>query len=419
MQIDVAVGYNLDLLFTYNCNDNVRRGSIVKVPFGNKVVYAIVINIKSQNIEATFNIKDIIEASNIILSDKLMQYFDWLRKYNMLNLGSCAKIFLPPALESSNSNKKEKLLYALKQQLPDQKTTPKNQIVIDKLKNLYNDYKPLDEIHKITNVSKNVITRMVEKGFFATRPQKISNFSQDYNYLPPIFNPHQQLVIQNIKNLIATTKPKKPILLQGVTGSGKTEIYYNIAADMLKNKKSVLILLPEIALSRQIIKNFTKRFKIDPIVWHSRINGTVKAENYKKIIKESSYIIVGTRSALNLPINNLSLIIIDEEHDTAYKQEVNPIYNARDMAVVRGSIEDAQVLLISATPSMESILNCQINKYFLIKLDHKFKKGIEAAKIQIIDMRAQKNDTRHMDIYSSTKTNRTFFEYQETINDLP
>lgn len=192
----------------------------------------------------------------------------------------------------------------------------------------------------------------------------------------------QETILQDIK------KETKPILLQGITGSGKTEIYFYLIEDIIKSGKQALILLPEIALSNQIINRFKNRFNIDPLIWHSKVSAGKKKKIFHKIINGEAKIIIGTRSSLFLPYKNLGLIVIDEEHDPSYKQSEGVVYNARDMAVLRSNIENFKILLISATPSIESIYNAKNGKYKIYKLMQRFNTA-NLPKVNIVDMNKQ------------------------------
>lgn len=181
----------------------------------------------------------------------------------------------------------------------------------------------------------------------------------------------------------------KPTLIKGVTGSGKTEIYFHAIAEQLKLGNQVLIMLPEIALSNQIIDRFYQKFNFMPAIWNSNITKAQKKRIFRGIIEGQVLIVIGTRSSLFLPYKNLGIIVVDEEHDQSYKQNEGILYNARDMAVLRGSIEKCKVLLVSATPSIETIQNVNSNKYRLINLENRYKDAV-MPDVKIIDMRQEK-----------------------------
>lgn len=181
----------------------------------------------------------------------------------------------------------------------------------------------------------------------------------------------------------------QPFVLDGVTGSGKTEVYLTVLEGILKAKGQALILLPEIALTAQWLNRFERRFNCKPIVWHSNISLKQKRQAWQQILKGDPLIVVGARSALFLPFQNLELIVVDEEHDESYKQQDQNYYQARDMAVVRASLSKIPIVLASATPSLETIHNIERGKYQHLKLEQRFA-GAVLPKVECIDMRQQK-----------------------------
>ncbi|MDX1949551.1 MAG: primosomal protein N' [Rickettsiales bacterium] len=178
-------------------------------------------------------------------------------------------------------------------------------------------------------------------------------------------------------------------LLDGITGSGKTEVYFEIVKRNLEEGRQSLILLPEILLSTQIIKRFENSFNQTPVIWHSEVTEAQKRKNYFRIASGEAKIVIGARSALHLPYKNLAIIICDEEHDNSYKQEEQTIYNARDMAILRCSLEKTLCILASATPSIETYFNAIKGKYHHLKLSSRYSK-ISLPEAEIIDMREEK-----------------------------
>ena len=178
-------------------------------------------------------------------------------------------------------------------------------------------------------------------------------------------------------------------LLDGVTGSGKTEVYFEAIEEAIKHGRQVLVMLPEIALSHQWLMRFEKRFGVVPSIWHSDRSIKQRRETWLDIANGNSPLVVGARSALFLPFQNLGLIIVDEEHDQSYKQEEGIIYHARDMAVARAKFEEVPIVLVSATPSIESVNNLQEGKYNLLHLPERFG-GAVMPNVKIIDMRREK-----------------------------
>lgn len=175
-------------------------------------------------------------------------------------------------------------------------------------------------------------------------------------------------------------------LLDGVTGSGKTEVYFEAIATALKHPGQVLILLPEITLTSAWLNRFEKRFGVKPAVWHSAITPKQRRDTWRAVLNGEARVIVGARSALFLPYSKLNLIIVDEEHDASYKQEDGILYQARDMAIVRAKLAGCPIILASATPSVETYCNVLNGKYDHIRLPERFS-GAEFPDIRIVDMR--------------------------------
>ncbi len=176
-------------------------------------------------------------------------------------------------------------------------------------------------------------------------------------------------------------------LLDGVTGSGKTEVYYEAVAETLRLGRQALIMLPEIALTGQFMNRFTARFGCMPVEWHSALSSAERGRTWRAAATGEARVVVGARSALFLPFNDLGLVIVDEEHDAGYKQDDRVHYQARDMSVVRGSIGKFPVILASATPSIESHVNARTGRYRHVILPGRFT-GVELPRVQAIDLRA-------------------------------
>ncbi|MFQ6549210.1 primosomal protein N' [Aestuariibius sp. 2305UL40-4] len=177
-------------------------------------------------------------------------------------------------------------------------------------------------------------------------------------------------------------------LLKGVTGSGKTEVYLEAVAECLRQGRQALVLLPEIALTAEFLTRVEARFGARPAEWHSGVTMTERRRLWRMVGRGEAQFLVGARSALFLPYRDLGLVVVDEEHDTSYKQEDGVLYNARDMAVLRASINDAQVVLASATPSLESWANAEAGKYQRIELTARFGEAVLPS-MRAVDMRAE------------------------------
>ncbi|MDO9306544.1 MAG: primosomal protein N', partial [Mesorhizobium sp.] len=204
-------------------------------------------------------------------------------------------------------------------------------------------------------------------------------------FAAPALEPAQQDAADALK---ASLSPRafKPFLLEGVTGSGKTEVYFEAIAAAVEAGRQVLVLLPEIALTHAFLERFQQRFGAKPAEWHSDLAPRMRERVWRQVAEGQVRVVAGARSALFLPFNELGLIVVDEEHDPAFKQEDRVFYNARDMAVVRGHIGNFPVILSSATPSVETRVNAQTGRYARVALPARY---AEAAlpELSAIDMR--------------------------------
>ena len=226
-------------------------------------------------------------------------------------------------------------------------------------------------------------------------------------------NPDQEYALNN---LIKSGDKFSVSVLLGVTGSGKTLVYFERIRKLIKQNKQALILIPEIFLTTQFKKRFKLFFGYEPAIWHSKISTKRKSEIWQSVAQNKIKIVLGARSSLFLPFNNLGLIIVDEEHDASYKQEENVIYNARDMAVSRASIENIPIHLITSVPSLETYNNIKITKYKKTQLNSRFK-NFPLPKTKIIDLnledlkkRSISNETlKIVDKYLKKKNQILFF----------
>lgn len=197
----------------------------------------------------------------------------------------------------------------------------------------------------------------------------------------------QQGALEGIRLSVAK-KGFQPILLDGVTGSGKTEVYLAVIEDALLRGKQALILLPEIALTDQWLDRFQRRFGVFPLQWHSSMGAGIRQQTWQACLHDQAQVVVGARSALYLPLSRLEVIVVDEEHDGSFKQAEQGIYQARDMAVLRAHTEDCAIILASATPSLETYHNAQEGRYQHVRLTQRHA-GAAMPSTEIIDMRTQ------------------------------
>lgn len=233
---------------------------------------------------------------------------------------------------------------------------------------------PLGSILKMS------MTGEIEKE--SKKPTQFHTPNPDFKQI--FFSPAQQNAIEELYAICESDF--SVTLLDGVTGSGKTEVYFEMISKALQKDGQILVLLPEITLTSAWLNRFEKRFGTQPAVWHSNITPKQRRDTWKAISNGKARVIVGARSALFLPFQRLQLIIIDEEHDSSFKQEDGVLYHARDMAVVRAKIANIPIILASATPSVETFCNVQNGKYYHVVLPTRFS-GAELPEIILADMR--------------------------------
>ncbi|QOD62412.1 primosomal protein N' [Polaribacter haliotis] len=243
------------------------------------------------------------------------------------------------------------------------------------------------DLEEKANVSSSILKSLVDKNifeFYHIKTDRIS-FKGDTNDLKKL-NEFQEIALKEIKE---TFKEKDVTLLHGITSSGKTEVYTKLMQEVLDEGKQVLFLLPEIALTTQIITRLQVYFGNQISVFHSKYSMNERVEVWNNVLenKSKAQIILGARSSIFLPFSNLGLIVVDEEHETSYKQfEPSPRYNARDSAIVLSNIHKAKILLSSATPSLESYFNAEQKKYGFVQLNRRHG-NVQLPKIELIDVK--------------------------------
>ncbi|WP_018980515.1 primosomal protein N' [Saccharibacter floricola] len=219
--------------------------------------------------------------------------------------------------------------------------------------------------------------RMIDRPSVQKRP--------DPDYHPPILSPNQAAVAEALVHSVQAQR-FEVTLLEGVTGSGKTEVYFEAVAACLREGKQVLVLLPEIVLTAQWTSRFAARFGVEPAVWHSELGHKTRRETWCAVESGQTRVVVGARSALFLPFTDLGLVVVDEEHESTYKQEEGVLYHGRDMAIVRARMARAAIVLVSATPSMETLANVEQGRYRHEQLDARHG-GAQLPEISLLDLR--------------------------------
>lgn len=266
------------------------------------------------------------------------------------------------------------------------------------------------DLLKHANASQPQLKALCEKGVFEVKKLEVDRLQTEYKgeLIENVLSKIQQKAYEEIQSGFAE---KKPVLLKGITGSGKTHIYFQLIKDCIQQGQQALYLLPEIALTTQIIRKLRATFGDKIGIYHSRFSNNERVEVWQKIQHQQYDVVIGARSALLLPFSNLGLIIVDEEHDTSYKQQdPAPRYHARDSAIYLAYQSEANIVLGSATPSVESYYNAKQNKYKLVELGARFGEG-KLPPIHFIDAKKEQVEKRMKGIFSQTLID----EIQKTI----
>ncbi len=368
---------SLDRAFDYRIPESLRDelvlGSKVRVPFGPREITGYVVELPQQS---EFNkLKEItaVVGSGAFIPPTLIELAQWMSLYYCSPLGAALQTVLPQAVRGGSTHFKERLwvqpLGALE---PDFGRAKSQKLAWDHLKTTGGGW--LHELVTETGITPAVCRGLAQKNLVTVNPERqerdphaeAAGEATD----PLVLNDEQVVAFEALMEEAARPKPQ-PILLLGVTGSGKTEVYLQGISRMLEAGKSALVLVPEIALTPQTVDRFRRRFsgqKVGIAVLHSHLSQGERHDQWHQIREGRAQIVIGARSAVFAPLVNLGMIVVDEEHENSYKQEESPHYHARDVAVMRGYLESIPVLLGSATPSLESFLNARDKKYRLCSL---------------------------------------------------
>lgn len=413
--VDVIVPLPLEGTFTYsvphNLAERVRFGVRVAVTFGaSKVHTAIVVRVHQD--KPAFNVKDIVDVidDQPMLLEQQYQLWQWLSGYYMAPLGDVYNAALPAGLKVEENYKPRTETYIdLCEPLRNEQSL---NVALDMLKRARNQQEALmhflrishwetiegtqttepvvditrEELMNVSRCSYAVIKSLVERKILFTYEREVGRL-----------NDHGEEHLENVKRLNEAQQEaynqivfqflkKNVVLLHGVTSSGKTEIYIHLIKKALEEKKQVLYLLPEIALTVQITSRLRHVFGNKLGIYHSKYSDAERVEIWKKQLSHHPYeVILGARSAVFLPFQRLGLVIIDEEHETSFKQQdPSPRYHARSVAIVLARMYGAKTLLGTATPSVESYYNACQGKYGLVTLTSRYK-DIQLPEIKVVD----------------------------------
>jgi len=365
----------LNQTYTYLAPHHCVKGMRVRVPFGAQNLVGFVVKTEEFNadVDLGYELKEVIEVidETAVLNDELLNLGLWMAEETLAPVVSCFQAMLPKLSNIRSSVKTIRLeRWVIKTGQPN-KLSPTQQAVWDVVSH-ESLYTPLKKRFG------SPVDTLIKKGFLTTEEREIDYRSQ----LKDKQESYLSLSLDQVAALKAIRQADKAVCLFGTTGSGKTEIYLTLAEEALKAGHQALILVPEIGLTPQMVARVQARFGQDVIVYHSHLNDTERYLQYKRVRDGEKTVVVGTRSAIFLPFHDLSLIVLDEEHDNSYKQESHPRYHTKDIALKRAETFKAKVILGSATPSFETYARALKEVYTLVKLEARVKG--ELPKIQVV-----------------------------------
>jgi primosomal protein N' (replication factor Y) len=358
------------------------RGTLVRAPLGPRETLGVVW-CEAEGGVAETRLRQAVPLDGLPrLPEKLCDFIDWVARYTLTLPGNVLALALrsPQAFEPEGT----RIGYRRSEATPERMTPGRAralEVAADGLA------RSVTELAEDSNTSAAVVRGLVAAGaLIETELPEFSPFAcPDPSFAAPILNLEQEAAARTLSVAVAADRFLVS-LLDGVTGSGKTETYFAAIAEALRRGRQALILLPEIALTVQFLDRFAERFGCRPAEWHSDLSQKERRRTYRAVMQGEARVVVGARSALFLPFPELGLIVVDEEHEHAYKQEEGVIYHARDMAVVRARIEDCAAVLASATPSLETYVNASAGRYKWLKLPRRHG-AATMPEIRLIDLR--------------------------------
>ena len=395
--------YHIDRPFDYLCNDDIAVGDIVKVPFGrsNSLRLATVTKVKDscdgEGIKSVHSVLD----RRFSLGEDMLKLCLFMKGHTLCTFGEAARCLIPAGALSDIPNvkiKKTCVLTLSDEELSDLLSakgragirSEGQRIIIEYLRDIGSA--DIELIRDLPGVSYSNISALKEKGIIKIlESERIRNPYADYarirNTAPIILSEAQQIAYETIEGELLADEARA-VLLFGVTGSGKTKVIMKAIDKTLSEGRKVIMLVPEIALTPQTVNIFCTRYGERVAVIHSSLSQGERFDAWRRIKRGEVDLVIGTRSAIFAPLDNIGMIVIDEEHEHTYKSESDPKYHARDIAAFRAGQNNALMLLASATPSLESFYKAKCGSYTLVPLRERYG-GVRLPDAIIVDMREE------------------------------
>jgi primosomal protein N' (replication factor Y) len=409
--IDRAIRRELDYSVPETLAERVDVGSRVRVPFRDKSALATVVATLEQSNVGGIRPIEAIVGEGPVLSEPLLELAKWMSAYYCCPLETVMRSLLPQVIRKAEIGWKKQLFVQPARKIDNEefenlrKRAPRQAELLEAIARLNSPIRAAELLRK-TSLDNQTLRALAKRGLVELREEAVErdpHAGEQFVATSKLeLNAEQAAALKQIADALASPENPRPILVHGVTGSGKTEIYLQAIRAALDRGRSAIVLVPEISLTPQTVERFKGRFaeaRDAVAVLHSHLSGGERHDEWHKIHSGRARIVIGARSAVFAPLKNLALIIVDEEHETTYKQEEAPRYHARDVAVVRAKIEKCTVVLGSATPSLESYHNATTGKYELATLTQRVDER-QMPLMRIVDLRQMRRKEKTMSILS-------------------
>lgn len=394
MEAEVLIGYGakiIDKAFSYDVpktlEDKLKVGMKVVVPFGKTTTNGFVINIKNKTNENELKSITSIADETFVLNDELLKLGKYIKETTLCSLVTSYQCMLPSSMKIKNikSSYQKYDEYLILNSRDLAKDFIKNNARKKRAITLLNDLLNADKVLK-KNYSSAIVEPLLNENIIKIVKENKYRINKTNDKETAKKLTDEQLNVY--ESITSSLNTNDIFLLLGVTGSGKTEVYMQVIEKVIAEKKNVIMLVPEISLSMQIVNRFYERFGSSVAIFHSALSEGEKYDEYHKILNGDVHLVVGTRSAIFAPFPNIGLIILDEEQSSNYKQDNNPRYHAKDIAIWRSQYHHCPVILGSATPSLESMARANKGVYKLLTLKNRIGHA-KLPKITLVDMQVE------------------------------
>ena len=406
--LDLILRKEFDYYIPPQMQGLVTVGSRVKVPFGSRLVMGSVTALLQESKHPSLKSINKVIGGHAQISGKVFELAKWISDYYCCPLDVTLRSVLPESVRHEEPGWKERLVVRFVKEPEDVHELSKRQReIIAMLREKGST--PMAPFLKEAGTTAATLRKLEEQHVVSIAPEITERDPYANEEIVPTtalrLNDEQEGVFRQITAALEIEPPRTAtFLLHGVTGSGKTEIYLQSIAHALMQGRGAIVLVPEISLTPQTVERFKARFSSGTLrtmvaVLHSHLSAGERHDEWQKIRQKRARIVIGARSAIFAPVENLGLVIVDEEHEHSYKQEESPRYNARDMAVMRGQMESAVVILGSATPSLESFHNVKLGKYRLLDMPTRVDDK-KMPLVRVVDMRMEARREKGIPIFS-------------------